>query len=169
MTPFDDQGRAVPRQGCGTAGARTRARPVRRDRHDRRGEGRWAMSLSKSRRVGAAALCALALVAAGGGKSTRSGGKSGNKGVKGGILKLAGLKDITHYDTNQAYEVRAWGFHLRATTRQLMSYENTTDPKLRDTPVPDLAASDPTISADGLTYDFTSKSKGKFAPPTHRD
>lgn len=127
------------------------------------------MSLSKSTRVGAAALCALALIAAGCGKSTKSGTGNGNKGgVKGGVLKMAGLKDLTHYDTNQAYEVRAWGFHLRATTRQLMSYENTTDAKLRDTPVPDLASADPTISADGLTYEFTLKDNVKFAPPTNR-
>jgi peptide/nickel transport system substrate-binding protein len=122
--------------------------------------------------VGAAIFCALALTAAGCGKSdkTGTGNTPGNGGgVKGGTLKLAGLKDLTHYDTNQAYEVRAWGFHMRATTRQLLSYANTADEKTRDTPVPDLAKADPTISSDGLTYTFDIKDNVKFAPPTNRE
>lgn len=129
------------------------------------------MSLSKQTRVGAAILCTLALTAAACGKSNDGGSGSGNKtkGVKGGVLKLAGLKDLTNYDTNQSYEVRAWGFHLRATTRQLMSYENTTDETKANTPVPDLATADPTISADGLTYSFELKKNIKFAPPTNRE
>src|SRR3712207_1048231 len=95
------------------------------------------MSLRKHTRVGAALFCALALTAAACGDNGGDGGSGdgSNKGLaKGGVLKLAGLRDLTHYDTNQAYEVRAWGFHLRATTRQMLSYENTTDEKKRDTP-----------------------------------
>jgi peptide/nickel transport system substrate-binding protein len=128
------------------------------------------MSLRKHTRVGAAIFCALALTAAGCGKSNNKSGtpSTAGKGVKGGTLKLAGLKDLTHYDTNQAYEVRGWGFHLRATTRQLLSYANTTDETQRDVPVPDLAKADPTISADGLTYAFELKPNVKYAPPTNR-
>src|SRR3712207_2889687 len=130
------------------------------------------MSLRKHTRVGAALFCALALTAAACGDNGGDGGSGdgSNKGLaKGGVLKLAGLRDLTHYDTNQAYEVRAWGFHLRATTRQMLSYENTTDEKKRDTPVPDLAKDLPEISADGLTYTFTIKDGVKFAPPTNRE
>jgi peptide/nickel transport system substrate-binding protein len=131
---------------------------------------RWAMSLRKHTRVGAALFCALALTAAACGKSDKTGTPGTpdvQKGLKqGGTLKLAGLKDITHYDTNQAYEVRAWGFHLRATTRQMLSYANTTDEKKRDEPVADLAEAMPTISSDGLTYTFKIKKNVKFAPPT---
>ncbi|HVF06669.1 MAG TPA: ABC transporter substrate-binding protein [Frankiaceae bacterium] len=131
------------------------------------------MSLKKHTRVGAALFCALALTAAAcGDDSGSTGSGDGTKKEdlkKGGILKLAHLKDLSHYDTNQAYEVRAWGYHLRATTRQLLSYENTTDKKRIDLPVPDLAKSDPEISDDGLTYTFEIKDNVKFAPPTNRD
>lgn len=126
------------------------------------------MSLRKHTRVGAAIFCALALTAAACGKSDDNKDGSTGGGVKGGTLKLAGLKDVTHYDTNQAYEVRAWGFHLRASARQLLSYENTLDEKKRDVPVPDIATAQPEISSDGLTYSFTLKKNVKYAPPINR-
>jgi peptide/nickel transport system substrate-binding protein len=126
------------------------------------------MSLRKHTRVGAALFCAFALTAAACGKSSTT--KNPTAGLKsGGTLKLAGLKDVTHYDTNQAYEVRAWGFHLRATSRQMLSYPNVLDAAKRDTPVPDLATKMPDISADGLTYTFTIKNNVKWAPPTSRE
>jgi peptide/nickel transport system substrate-binding protein len=135
------------------------------------------MSLKKHSRVGAALFCALALTAAacggdngGGGTGNTSKDNSAKKDLaKGGTLKLAHLKDLSHYDTNQAYEVRAWGYALRGTTRQLLSYENTTDVEKRDVPVPDLAKAQPTISDDGLTYTFEIKDNVKFAPPTNRE
>ncbi|HWL34816.1 MAG TPA: ABC transporter substrate-binding protein [Frankiaceae bacterium] len=132
------------------------------------------MSLKKHTRIGAALFCALALTAAACGDDTDPGtpGATATKptGLKsGGTLKLANLKDLSHYDTNQAYEVRAWGYHLRATTRQLLSYENTPDPKKRDVPVPDLATGEPEISADGLTYTFEIKNDIKYAPPVGRE
>jgi len=37
-----------------------------------------------------------------------------------------------------------------------------------DTPVPDIASAPPTISADGLTYDFTLKDNVMWAPPLSR-
>lgn len=130
------------------------------------------MSLKKTTRVGGALLCALALTAAACGNNDKDpdGGPTVDPGagVKGGILKLAGLRDLTHYDTNQAYEVRGWGYHLRATSRQMMSYETTTDKEKRDVPVPDIATADPEISADGLTYTWTIKDNVKYAPPTNR-
>lgn len=129
------------------------------------------MSLKKSTRVGAALFCALTLVATACGDDGGGGGGTGTKDElkKGGTLRLANLKDLSHYDTNQAYEVRAWGYHLRATTRQLLSYVNTTDVEKRDVPVPDLAKSDPEISDDGLTYTFELKENIKYAPPTSRE
>ena len=127
------------------------------------------MSLKKHTRVGAALFCALTLTAAACGSDDGDGGTSGAGLKKGGVLKLANLKDLTHYDTNQAYEVRAWGFHLRATTRQLLSYENTADAKKRDVPVPDLATELPDISDDGLSYTFTLQDKIKYAPPIGRE
>jgi peptide/nickel transport system substrate-binding protein len=125
------------------------------------------MSLRKHTRVGAALFCAFALTAAACGKSGSN--APGTDLKAGGTLKLAGLKDVTHYDTNQAYEVRAWGFHLRATSRQMLSYPNVTDETKRDTPVPDLASKMPEISGDGLTYTFTIKNGVKWAPPTNRE
>lgn len=130
------------------------------------------MSLKKHTRIGAALFCALALTAAAcGDDSNPGGGNATDKPTglkKGGVLKLANLKDLSHYDTNQAYEVRSWGYHIRATVRQLMSYENTPDKEKRDVPVPDLAKSDPEISDDGLTYTFELKDDVQYAPPTSR-
>lgn len=129
------------------------------------------MSLKKHTRVGAAILCALALTAAACGKDDDPGAQPSAKPTGlpvGGTLKLAGLRDLSHYDTNQAYEVRAWGFHLRATARQMMSYETTPDAKKRDVPVPDIATAAPEISADGLTYTWTLKDNVKYAPPINR-
>lgn len=130
------------------------------------------MSLRKHTRVGAAIFCALALTAAacgddGGGGTTTNDARKDLK--KGGTLLLANLRDLSHYDPNQAYEVRAWGYHMRATTRQLLSYENTTDKSKLDTPVPDLAKDLPEISDDGLTYTFEIKDGVMFAPPTSRE
>lgn len=138
------------------------------------------MSLKKHTRVGAALFCALALTAAacGGDKGGDTGSNNNNTSAdgtkredlpKGGTLKLAHLKDLSHYDTNQAYEVRGWGYHIRATTRQLLSYENTTEESKRDTPIPDLATDQPEISDDGLTYTFTLKNDVKYAPPVDRE
>jgi len=130
------------------------------------------MSLRKHTRVGAALFCAFALTAAACGDDAGTDGNSGGPSKdlkKGGILKLAHLKDLSHYDTNQAYEVRAWGYHLRATTRQLLSYENTTDKDKIDTPVADLAKESPQISDDGLNYTLEIKDGVKYAPPIGRE
>lgn len=127
------------------------------------------MSLRKNTRVGAALFCALALTAAACGDDAGD-SNAPNKGLnKGGILKLAHLKDLSHYDTNQAYEVRAWGYHLRATTRQLLSIENTTDKSKVGTPVPDLAKEQPKISDSGLEYSLEMKDGIKYAPPIGRE
>ena len=129
------------------------------------------MSLRKHTRVGAALFCALALTAAACGKDDDgTSTPPAQQGLKsGGVLRLAGLKDLTHYDTNQAYEVRAWGFHLRASARQMLSYPNVVDEKKANEPTPDLAAEAPNISADGLTYTFKIKQGVKWAPPTNRE
>jgi peptide/nickel transport system substrate-binding protein len=133
------------------------------------------MSLKKHTRVGAAIFCALALTAAACGKDDGGGGTTpgkpdAQKGLKpGGVLKLGSLREVTHYDPNQAYEVRMWGYQARATWRQMLSYANVEDPKERDTPTPDLATGLPEVSDDGLTYTFTIKNDVKFAPPISRE
>lgn len=130
------------------------------------------MSLRKHTRVGAALLCVLALTAAACGKDKGDSPKTppSQKGLKpGGTLKLGGLREVTHYDPNQAYEVRMWGFQARATWRQMLSYANIEDPKKRDEPVPDLADGEGKISDDGLTYTWKIKKDVKFAPPIDRE
>ena len=170
MTRFDARQR-VTRDGAGDGAPTARTGPGDVAARAAAKE-RWAMSLKKHTRVGAAVLCALALTAAACGKDDGPEGPGSDTpkgGVKGGTLKLAGLRDLTHYDTNQAYEVRGWGYHLRAISRQMMSYATTPDKEKRDVPVPDIASADPEISSDGLTYTFTLKDGVKYAPPVNRE
>ncbi len=109
----------------------------------------------------------LAAAACGGDGGTSTPG-SGAKGKRGGTLRLLGQGDVNNLDTASSYELIAWGFIMRAATRQLMSYKNTDDKATRDVPVPDLATKAPDVSADGKTYTFTLKKDVKYAPPVNR-
>ncbi|WP_230719729.1 ABC transporter substrate-binding protein [Martelella mediterranea] len=71
----------------------------------------------------------------------------------GGTLKIVGTADIDHFDPTSAALVTSNNF-LRAVSRQLISYEASTDDDARLQPKGDLATEVPQPTNDGLTYTF---------------
>jgi peptide/nickel transport system substrate-binding protein len=114
-----------------------------------------------------ALVAVLALLAAACGSSKETGGGAAS-GVRGGTLQIINGTDVDFLDTADAYSPVSWALE-RAYARQLYSYESTTDATRAATPVPDLAAAAPTISADGLTYTFKLRDGVRWAPPVSRD
>ncbi|MFB9948613.1 ABC transporter substrate-binding protein [Rhizobium puerariae] len=72
----------------------------------------------------------------------------------GGVLRIVGTADLDHFDPTSAALVTTNNF-LRAVTRQLVSYEASTDENVRIEPKGDLAAAVPQPTDGGLTYTFT--------------
>ncbi|MFL5797136.1 MAG: ABC transporter substrate-binding protein [Actinomycetota bacterium] len=62
----------------------------------------------------------------------------------------------------------AWGLYSELLLRTLMTLRHVAGSRGLE-PVPDIAASDPHVSADGLTYTFHLKHGVKFGPPFSRD
>src|SRR5712692_3531481 len=112
------------------------------------------------------ALVALAAAGALGLAACSSSGKtppSNNAGkpVFGGTLKIVASGGPDHFDTVPAYYTADYMLE-RGYARQLLSYPTVTDPSITSpgwtkdvTPVPDVAASMPTVTAGGKTYTFT--------------
>jgi peptide/nickel transport system substrate-binding protein len=94
---------------------------------------------------------ALALVISGCGGDPAGEDNSGGDATRGGILRLAGAGDVDHLDPAGAYYQVTYGL-LRAISRQLYTYPDSTDAEERINPVPDVATGEPEISDDGLTY-----------------
>ncbi|MEE8726248.1 MAG: ABC transporter substrate-binding protein [Bifidobacterium thermacidophilum] len=95
------------------------------------------------------AVSAIACSGCGSGSTASSSGGS----TSGGTIKLVGTDDIDHLDPTGSSLVSTYTFQ-RAISRQLISYKASNDAKEQIDPQPDLAASLPTVSADGLTYTF---------------
>jgi peptide/nickel transport system substrate-binding protein len=140
-------------------------------------------------RVVAAATVAVALglttaACGGGSKSDNNGGSSSSKSgynasltgivnpstAKGGTLNLWAAQDADSWDPARGYYAFVWDLN-RLYTRKLVDYAAAPGKdglKL----VPDLAAADPEISADKLTYTFKLKSGIKWddgSPITSKD
>jgi peptide/nickel transport system substrate-binding protein len=99
-----------------------------------------------------------------GGTATGGTATGGQEFTPGGTFKAALLSDVTAgFDPQKEYYSVAWAFYRCCLARTLLSY----DPNDPDSThlVPDLAASMPEISADGLTWVFTLKDGIKFGPP----
>ncbi|WP_067509249.1 ABC transporter substrate-binding protein [Actinoplanes sp. TFC3] len=143
--------------------------------------------VSKTKAVAAAGVAvALGLTAACGGKSdssdskSNSGGKSAYNAAitsvvnasdkKGGTLNLWTAQDADSWDPVRGYYAFVWNMN-RLYTRKLMDYASAPGKdglKLQ----PDLAASEPEISADKKTYTFKLKAGVKFddgTPITSKD
>ncbi|AGL21448.1 ABC transporter substrate-binding protein [Actinoplanes sp. N902-109] len=142
--------------------------------------------VSKTRAVAAAGVAvALGLTAACGGNSdsdskSNFGGKSAYNAAitsvvnagdkKGGTLNLWSSQDADSWDPVRGYYAFVWNMN-RFYTRKLMDYASAPgEAGLKLTP--DLAAAEPEISADKLTYTFKLKSGIKFddgSPITSKD
>jgi peptide/nickel transport system substrate-binding protein len=72
----------------------------------------------------------------------------------GGVLRILGTADVDHFDPTSGALVTTNNF-LRAVSRQLISYEASTDENARLEPKGDLATEVPQPTNDGLTYTFT--------------
>src|SRR3954463_15651619 len=119
-----------------------------------------------------ALVAALALAAAGcGGSSSSEGGSPGSssnaapvQGKKGGKVTFLAAADVDYLDPGQTYYTFGYAVAY-ATQRPLYSFK----PDDADTPIPDLAESDPQISKDNKTITVKLRSGVKFSPPVNRE
>jgi peptide/nickel transport system substrate-binding protein len=109
-----------------------------------------------------AGVAALALVAAAcGGSGTQSG--AGGNAKKGGTITVLSAGDVDHIDPGQMYLQFSYETGY-VTQRPLFAYK----PDSVDE-VPDLAASLPTVSADGKTVMVKMRRGVRFSPPVNRE
>ncbi|MGH2794512.1 MAG: ABC transporter substrate-binding protein, partial [Actinomycetota bacterium] len=122
------------------------------------------------RRVLLSLTIALALAATScTGNEARPPGPGGGASVPprtGGTLRVLMAEDVDSLDPQRAAHPPAWGL-LRAMHRGLMAFPAQPAPE-GARPVPDLAEGDPTISADGLRYEFRLREGVAFAAPAAR-
>jgi peptide/nickel transport system substrate-binding protein len=83
----------------------------------------------------------------------------------GGTLRILGTEDLDHFDPTSAALVTTNNF-LRAVSRQLISYEASTDETVRITPKGDLATEVPQPTDDGLTYTFKIRQGAQWNAPS---
>ncbi len=83
----------------------------------------------------------------------------------GGTLMILGTEDLDHFDPTSAGLVTTNNF-LRAVSRQLISYEASTDETVRITPRGDLAVDVPQPTDDGLTYTFKLREGANWNTPS---
>ncbi len=118
-----------------------------------------------SRRRGAVALIALALVASCTADTTTGAQPPPSRGPLGGTLRL-GMNFGSFYgmDPRDEWNASTWELFRCCLVRTLMSYD--VSGATRDLrPVPDLAVAPPEISADGLTWTFSIRPGIHYAPP----
>ena len=87
------------------------------------------------------------------------------EGQPGGTLRILGTADLDHFDPTSAALVLTNNF-LRAVTRQLISYQASTDETVRITPEGDLATEVPQPTNDGLTYTFKLRQGAQWNAPS---
>jgi len=122
--------------------------------------------------VAIAAFLGLALVAAAcGGSSGTTSASQGGQSTKGGTIREEAQTFgwTNAFDPTGEYLGSAWALYDQLLMRGLYTYNHRSAEEDGDTPVLDLAASEPTVSEDGLTWDFTLKTGVKFAPPVDRE
>ena len=95
------------------------------------------------------------------GSSTKVSPETDTAPQRGGDLVLLGSGDVDFLDPAAAYH-QVSSTILRALTRQLVSYPDSSNRDVASTPAPDLAAALPVISADGLEYTFKLRSDIKW-------
>ena len=86
--------------------------------------------------------------------------------IRGGIVRVALVEDVDSLDPSRALRPSSW-FFVRAMYRGLLAFPDLPAPEGLN-PVPDLAASMPDVSADGLTYTFHLRGGIRFGGPVTR-
>jgi ABC-type transport system substrate-binding protein len=123
--------------------------------------------------VAVTSLLVLALVAAacGGSSSSGSSSASGGPATKGGTIReeLQEFGWTSGFDPTGEYLGTAWALYDQMLMRGLMTYNHRGADEGGNTPVPDIATGPPTVSSDGLTYEFTLKTGVMFGPPVNRE
>ncbi|HWB56207.1 MAG TPA: ABC transporter substrate-binding protein [Gaiellaceae bacterium] len=122
-----------------------------------------------------AAVLALAVVACGGDDDEAAGGETGatDTGAQaqpGGTYRVdveTSFDFTADFDPTAEYTAVGWSFY-NLMIRKLMTYKLTAGTD-GNQPVPDLAAAEPEVSDDGLTYTFTLKDGIMFGPPLSRE
>ena len=116
----------------------------------------------RKRVIAASAAIALAatLAACGGdsdGDKSDSSGGTPAAGEAGGTLNYLIFAPIEHVDPQRIYVGRDITNFSRTVYRQLVTFPISTDPKVSNTPVPDLATDTGTSSDGGKVWSFTVK------------
>ena len=117
-----------------------------------------------------ALVAVLAIVAAAcnsdSGDTDASGSASASGDLSGGTLKMAMLADVTAaFDPQKEYYSVTWEYYRCCLLRTLMSYQGLPADQGGSEAQPDLAAEEPSVSADGLTWTFKIREGVTFAPP----
>ena len=117
-------------------------------------------------RIYIALALAGAVLAGCGGEGAPSGGaaKDGAPVAKGGVLTVLWTDDVDNIDPGATYYQMGYMVGY-ATQRPLYSWK----PDDGQTPVPDLAESDPQVSGDGRTVTVRIREGVRFSPPVERE
>jgi peptide/nickel transport system substrate-binding protein len=118
------------------------------------------------------AVLGIVAVACGGGDDggTPEGSDTGEPSVatdlSGGTLRMAMLADVTAaFDPQKEYYSVTWEYYRCCLARMLMSYQGVPTDEGGTEIFPDLAASEPTISDDGLTWTYSIKPGINYGDP----
>jgi len=106
-------------------------------------------------------------VACSGGSGGSTGPTSSSAAPKaGGTLYIAQISDVQDaFDPQKEYSAVTWEYFRCCLERMLLSYKGLTTEQGGSQLYPDLAASMPKVSSDGLTWTFTLKPGIRYAPP----
>jgi len=119
--------------------------------------GRW---------ISLAAVLTLVLAACAGNETDGGGQPQGAAPQKGGTLRMAMDSDVTAaFDPQKEYYQISFAFYRCCMLRTLMSYNGLDQDHDGTLMFPDLAADEPTVSEDGLTWTFELKQGVYYAPP----
>jgi peptide/nickel transport system substrate-binding protein len=117
-------------------------------------------------RPAAAAAALLMLLACPAGEPRTRPPVPGERPVRGGTLRIELAEDVDVLDPQRAGQPSAWTL-IRGMHRGLMAFPASSAPE-GARPVPDLAEELPTVSADGLRYEFRLREGVAFGPPASR-